>query len=971
MEEISINSCFLKFKVTCVKCIGNFIYAGIGGNLTIFEAVNHSYKLSGEIKDVLPNNIYGILPDNENKNIAIYGNKKLTVIPCFPCKLTKSHMWEASQWIQCVQWLSNESLAVVTGLNEVDLLNWTTKHVEKTAICEEKCIIYSAHLIGCEWDNLIVLAGTVYREILVWAPSKAKASVTSVIHRLKGHNGVIFSVTYDHTSRRICSTSDDRSVRIWKVVNPEVCDRLSLDQWINASIEAQITIFGHTARVWRGHLLDDGRIVSIGEDSLICIWDKSGRNLLRQDTHQGGRLCCLEIDKQCGIAITGGADGGISVWSLDSGLNEIIRTDLPDQEPARLLVLASGLTIVVYRSGCLFECHKSFVVFEDSRFVNYCLSEASLCGRYVALGSILGDVLILEDGVAKDGTLCLVSEKKIFDGKVFSLQWLDSNYILCCGPEGKLTVCKLDKIGDKLSLESEEHFILPACRERWITYAVFHNPSLICGTRNGSIHVYQMGHTNKKDPVQSLHKIHGRLGVTSLLTNGQYLWSTGRDGTMRKFLVDKATNQIDQVLVDRLPFSWVAKIVETNMAGMLVVGFHEKDVVLWSQRSRVIIWRLNCCGGHREWKCFVKSNLLHFYFIKDKTIHLIKKPLEQIAHPPLLKGFHTREINTLKMLPISDSSTILVSGGEDNTLRISFLECGRSFVSKVVLSGHLSSVRTLAVVPLRKKNSCLLFTAGGRAQMKVWEVQYDFRNEDEPIVLKSVELASHMINDELELRKNSKSVLPRLDPETRYMDISVCENTEKEGHYNVYSACSDGYLRVFDFSLQQNQFTLVTSISHQRCLLKTGLIDFDNKTVALTTTTDGRICLWDAVNNKQITNHQLFESGVNSCDIFKMADHKYLIASGGDNCKVAIDLIDLEQTSIVGLWISSRLHFSQVSGVKLEENLLFTAGVDQRVNVLEWRTPTKSVFMVLALKYLKYRLLKQISNLDNSELIEL
>ncbi|RZF34032.1 hypothetical protein LSTR_LSTR016627, partial [Laodelphax striatellus] len=305
MEEISINSCFLKFKVTCVKCIGNFIYAGIGGNLTIFEAVNQSYKLSGEIKDVLPNNVYGILPDNENKNIAIYGNKKLTVIPCFPCKLTKSHIWEASQWIQCVQWLSNESLAVVTGLNEVDLLNWTTKHVEKTAICEEKCIIYSAHLIGCEWDNLIVLAGTVYREILVWAPRKAKQSATSVIHRLKGHNGVIFSVTYDHTSRRICSTSDDRSVRIWKVVNSEVCDRLSLDQWVNATIEAQITIFGHTARVWRGHLLDDGRIVSIGEDSLICIWDKSGRNLLRQETHQGGRLCCLEIDKRCGIAITG------------------------------------------------------------------------------------------------------------------------------------------------------------------------------------------------------------------------------------------------------------------------------------------------------------------------------------------------------------------------------------------------------------------------------------------------------------------------------------------------------------------------------------------------------------------------------------------------------------------------------------------------------------------------------------------
>ncbi|XP_039295389.1 WD repeat-containing protein 6 [Nilaparvata lugens] len=957
MGEISIDSCLLKFKVTCVKCVGNFLYAGVGGNLLIFEAENQSYKLREQIKNVLPNNIYGILPDKESKNIAIYGNKKLTVIPCFPCKWTRTEIWEAKQWILCIQWLDGESLAVVTGLNEVDLLNWTTKSVIKTAVCEEKCIIYSAHLIGYDWDNLIFLLIFILRYYLFTIFYEIPISIPYEFFRFLikfSLQGVIFSVTYNHVTRTICSTSDDRTVRIWNVLHPEQCDRLNLEQWIHSSIEGHVSIFGHTARVWRGAMLDNGKVVSIGEDSLLCIWDEDGKNLLKQETHQGGRLCCLDIDKQRGIAITGGADGGINQWCLNSGLNDVIKTDLPDQEPARLLVLASGSIVVVYRTGRLVECHKSCPVFQDTRFVNYCLSETSICGRYVALGSIQGDILILEDRIGTDGTLSLVAERKIFKGKVFSIQWLDSNRILCCGSEGDMAVCELDQIGEELSLKPREHFILPHCRERWVTCAVLHYPFLICGTRNGSIHVYQMGPDNLQDPVQSIHKIHGRLGVTSLITNGNSLWSTGRDGSMRRFLMDERSNKIDQISVDRLPFAWVAKIIQTEIAGTLVVGFHEKDVVVWSQRSRVIIWSLNCCGGHREWKCFVNNNLLHFYFIKDKTIHLIKKPLEQIAAPPLLEGFHTREINTLKMLQLSDSISLLVSGGEDNTLRISFLKSGRSLDSKVVLTGHLSSVRTLAVMPTQEKSRILLFSAGGRAQIKAWELQYDISNEDEPVVLKSVELASHMINDEIELRKNQKNTLPRLDPETRYMDISVRENIGKEGHYSVYTACSDGYLRVFDFSLQQTQFTLSTSISLQRCLLKTGILDFENKLLILMTTTNGLVCVWDSVNNEQIINHRVFESGVNSCDKFKMAEGEYLIASGGDNCKVAVDLIDLKHLKVVGLWKSSHLHFSQVSGVKLEDDLLFTVGVDQRLNILKWSMTNNDFQIVHLHQYCSY-----------------
>lgn len=75
---------------------------------------------------------------------------------------------------------------------------------------------------------------------------------------------MIFSVNYDAKSKRISSTSDDRTVRIWSV-NFESDGCLAAENWKNASIQLLFTIFGHTSRVWRSQILSDRRIISIGE----------------------------------------------------------------------------------------------------------------------------------------------------------------------------------------------------------------------------------------------------------------------------------------------------------------------------------------------------------------------------------------------------------------------------------------------------------------------------------------------------------------------------------------------------------------------------------------------------------------------------------------------------------------------------------------------------------------------------------
>ena len=68
--------------------------------------------------------------------------------------------------------------------------------------------------------------------------------------------GVIFAIDYSPSTQRICSASDDRSIRVWQ---------LRVDcNWTRVDSTFLHTLFGHTARVWGVRFLLD-QLVSVGE----------------------------------------------------------------------------------------------------------------------------------------------------------------------------------------------------------------------------------------------------------------------------------------------------------------------------------------------------------------------------------------------------------------------------------------------------------------------------------------------------------------------------------------------------------------------------------------------------------------------------------------------------------------------------------------------------------------------------------
>lgn len=84
--------------------------------------------------------------------------------------------------------------------------------------------------------------------------------------------------------------------------------------------------------------------------------------------------------------------------------------------------------------------------------------------------------------------------------------------------------------------------------------------------------------------VSTVAHAHSRLGVCSLSVHNGYVWSTGRDGTVKQFSVRNHSLELETS--SKLPFNWIAQIIHTENMGSLVLSFHEVCSIYFSQNLR-------------------------------------------------------------------------------------------------------------------------------------------------------------------------------------------------------------------------------------------------------------------------------------------------------------------------------------------------------------------------------------------------
>ncbi|XP_076364898.1 tRNA (34-2'-O)-methyltransferase regulator WDR6 isoform X2 [Tachypleus tridentatus] len=840
--------------------------------------------------------------------VAVYGSKFLSVL-----KFSAENSLEIIQgqqkfedWILDVCWLRNKNidspneeqrlLAIALAHNTVLLWNWRESIIQHKIECEVKCILYSASFLGNVWGKLMLASGTVFKEVVLWPPSGTlnENKRISPFHRLTGHQGVIFSIHYNQKKHLLCSVSDDRSIRLWSFIlsgSPSgnidsTQNEFSLSQWRSGKFLLLHTLCAHQARVWTACILTS-YIISVGEDSSLCIWDLSG-NLLRKDKcHNGGSVWSLSVNKEETLAVTGGNDSGVTVWYLNELLSslQVTSVKLPQKEyddfPRNVAFISSMQKYSVLVSTdagdlCTYcpDTDQWDVIYQDISFRSYSSLAVSPCGFWVGWGNITGKCLVFS--CSNEDRLSLKKELQLHDGKVHSVLWVSETpmLILTCGHSGQLYLSQIEK--DFLPMILYKLF-LPQCKQHWTSAGKYVSQFslLVVGSRDGSVHVYSglacivdnlsdsTGYS--QNPTKTFHCIHGKNGVTDIQVQHDILYTSGRDGRVLLYKLSRNTVTILRTLQTPGELEWIGmfKFIGEDI---ILFGFHTTNFISWSTLLQRPLVGLPCGGGHRSWDVKLKSETgeMAFACIKKTCILWNQSYLVKTVQSSLVKtSIHGQQIYCIlhlcQVYIKTETFSLIATGGEDNTIlisRISYNEITNQANLEVLcrLAGHISSVRGLASCPITNfTNSYLLVSVGGRAQLTVWNLTLSHEED-----IKCKQLDHHFLwtVDKPQCKPWEKRTVETIpDALTRYMSVTILSSHE-EGWFTetilMATSCSDAFLRLFAFCIKKEKITHVKTIPCGFNCMQ-GVVSLPTPFRCFVTTgTDGCLKFWD--NNNFLSN---------------------------------------------------------------------------------------------------------------------
>lgn len=229
-------------------------------------------------------------------------------------------------------------------------------------------VLYSADITWLSPNTILIAAGTVFGEIVVWScilfDSHSLSCSSAVIHNLfTGHEGSIFGVIISPEIniaatpvRLLASCSDDRTIRVWNVsdsldASESAKSKLTRPRSTgfgnvhrsDLEMDAQSSLamaWGHLSRIWGVRFLDwsvlDGilsyNLISRGEDATAQLWNlrlstdfsvASLKNVSKYDHHSGKNIWALDVVENRGSfdIYTGAADGSVVTFEVDKNMH--------------------------------------------------------------------------------------------------------------------------------------------------------------------------------------------------------------------------------------------------------------------------------------------------------------------------------------------------------------------------------------------------------------------------------------------------------------------------------------------------------------------------------------------------------------------------------------------------------------------------------------------------------------------------
>ncbi|XP_066150097.1 tRNA (34-2'-O)-methyltransferase regulator WDR6 isoform X2 [Euwallacea fornicatus] len=896
-----------------VSLFNPLIEWGIGGNLQIYDTLTNNLVQRHQIFN--GQNITGIRPNSTETVLIIYGGKHIALLP-IQCKSIKTNFRKSSSgsqrklsdWILDVKWIdNNRKFATVFMHNKIII--WDEDfNSEMSVKCEERCILYSAHLCLDTTSELIVLSGTVFSEILLWKPlCQNENGLAIVLKRLKQHKGVIFSINYYPAKGLICSASDDRSAILWRIKNSGSLTSITSNSSHLTEIAMECQVYGHLSRVFRCLIMDDF-FMTAGEDSFLIFWNFQGLLLRKINTHQGGSVWALCYDSKTNVVCTGGNDGAVLTFKVNpKTLNQSIM--LPQLESPKIIGLfKSGRLVCFSETGTLYYINlenKWSILGCFTDLQKYCIMQFSPCRKLLALSGFEGQIYIFHEEEQ------IVKLQHVFhlnsQSRIFSFYWLDCKTFLVSQEKSVASIYFLKNN----TIKFVQNLKLPVLKEPWPTAACLYKNHIFLGDRKGNIHNYKIG---SETILNSLWRAHNYLGVTCLQQNVKEIVSLGRDGLIKKYLLDSKDEHLKCIETNKTKFSWLAAL-ESNR----LLSFGGNQFIVTDLKFQRILFQIPCGGGHRSWHHLITPDAFQFSFIKEKAVHSFKANAKDFEPTSVIEGYHIREINCAKILYEVDG-LIVISGGEDTILRISLIKEQKLKILQY-LKVHLSSIRAMDLYFVEKSSKYLLVTGGGRAQIICWELKFDGKFR---VTCKE--------------KYNFYESLGHEDSETRIMDVLI---TTINDTLLLLAGRSDGSIITFRVS-EDYQLIKKNSIIHsQHCITKLDKITMISIEILLTMATDGRIKFWSIseINPVELGSFQIHQSGITSISCLVNRNNLWLLSGGDDNCS-SLALFALEKPDLIvsrmNSFQSSGIHCAQITGCYLTEKYFVTCSIDQRIIVSVW-----------------------------------
>ncbi|KAM6386983.1 LOW QUALITY PROTEIN: tRNA (34-2'-O)-methyltransferase regulator WDR6 [Pluvialis apricaria] len=936
-----------------------------------------------------------------------------------------ARVWEA-------RWAAGGRLALALGGGSVGLYEWRGGgRWLRRASCGGAGALRCAALAGTGWARLALAAGTAAGTVVVW---RAAAAATPR-RRLVGHRGAVLALCYAAPRGLLASASEDRSVRLWAVgeLGDGDGDGEGSCLMVCYGHGARVAAVGLRGRcpVSAG---EDGACLEWDGGGGVRRTRRGHRGALRALALRpaGGHLATGGHDG--GVRLWRPRPAAPVAAAAALGAPERPRAVLL-AGPRRVLALGEAGGLAAYEAAA--ERWVPVLPSPAAGGSRGVLAAAPLPGGAEALCALGGgDGRLVLFALDRPGA---AAELRLFEGAVRGLGWTprpglppNTAALLASGPDGELLWLDVaHRPGRAPRVRLMGRYLLPPCKQRWHTCAAFlpQGGLLVCGDRRGSLLLFpcssspgraaesasvadggtdpvsedsgsdlepswlsRKGALPLEAPVFVLFGLHGKMGVTSVTCHGGYIYSTGRDGVYRQL---RLQGQRLEVLRKHRPckgLQWIEELRFTPGGDLLVLGFHADNFVVWSSRTGENLHRIPCGGGHRSWSYWSSPSAESFAFIKSGDVMLYHREAEPCEQQVLLASLHGREIACVRRLgavevPGHATLNVFVTGSEDTTACVLALsERSRAAVPLAWLSDHISSVRALALAGPAgpgdegfgdKGLSALLFSAGGRAQIECYRLLCAGDPASESTVAcQVIHVASHRLDEHWERKKN-RHKLVKMDPETRYMSLSVVPGTSTERLSTPWkfltAACSDGSVRVFGLLEAARKLVLVAeSFHHQRCVLKVEAFlhtraGGERRHLLCSAATDGSIAFWDITSpiaDAADTLHRAegemqplalgaplltvmaHSCGVNSLHIRETPEGRYLVASGSDDGSIHVCLLEValgrgEDAVGTCLHVLERVarpcaHAAHVTGIRvLRPDLLLSASVDQRLTL--WR----------------------------------